>query len=398
MPGIDMEMVVDDEPYFYTFPFVRDLTASQLEEKINDFCAAMIGVPDDPSVTTCATLLTWKTINRWNKAALAQLQTRPPSLARSNLPRLPPPSQCMAGGSILYHRIPKTGSSTFTILIGHLAHANHFARVELDESYWNVHIMESIVQAHMNSDVEGAGTHWAPPRNEGDISAHLKFILQFGGPTFIDAHHPFINLEANALSYVSIVRDPIKRVISDFKYFLMREGGTLIPLVGATASEASSYVWVEEFNRLFINSEIRNIDDCVADVACLQKFVRPACREQTRFLCGNSPGCKVPFGTKRDSQRQVQLAMRNVETAFCAVFPLERFEDSLPLLQHRLPHIFRHAPHLKVPKLRATATKAKPSPKTLQTLQAICEQEGDGVLYRMISKKFEGELRALQEQ
>ena len=182
--------------------------------------------------------------------------------------------------TLFFLHTPKTAGSTLEAVIGHQYGYRGIRRVDFRRYNDSCRDLRNLpVEEKMQTRV---------------VLGHFLFSENLHG----DYPRPY--------TYISVLRDPVERVISNYYYIRKRPNSRFHETV---ASGATS---LEEFVRS--GAEPYNFN------------------AQTRFLAGageNVPSSEVTAAT-------LELAKENVEKHFTAIAITERFDESLMLLRHKL--------------------------------------------------------------
>lgn len=194
---------------------------------------------------------------------------------------------------LVFNRVPKCGSITFTRLFYELGGRNNF---------------------HVASPYEPGETPWLTDQQQKNTIAAIKAQVM---PSVYIRHQYFIDFkqfDEKSPLYMNVIRDPISR-FSSFYHFIRfgnKEGdGADVPMDD--------------------QKKFRLLEDCIREN--VMECQRPVW-QLVPYLCGQSPFCR-----NRTSQA-VQKAKENVEQKYFAVGILEELSDFLKFLEYGLPAFF----------------------------------------------------------
>ncbi|KAK5979977.1 Heparin sulfate O-sulfotransferase [Trichostrongylus colubriformis] len=232
---------------------------------------------------------------------------------------------------VLYNRVPKTGSTTFTNAVAYdLFKLNNFNVIHLNMTK-NRQIMSLTDQSEFIENI----TSWRE-RLPAFYHGHVAFIdfERFGKPNPI---------------YINIVREPLERLLSH--YYFLRFGDNY--RVGLKRSRAGN-------NETF--------DECVArggrDCDMKQMWL------QIPYFCGHHHFCTVV-----GSRLALDQAKKNLIDKYLLVGVSEQIRDFIALLERLVPRFFKgaleHFDGLSENRahLRNTKRKYPPSDQTLSIIR-----------------------------
>ncbi|CAD5229381.1 unnamed protein product [Bursaphelenchus okinawaensis] len=200
---------------------------------------------------------------------------------------------------VIYNRIPKTGSTTFTNAIGYdLCKTNHFNAIHINITK-NLNYLNVADQA---SFVKNA-TEW-------------KEKL----PAFYHGHMAFLNFNKFGYKnpiYINLLRDPLERFVS--YYYFLRYGDNF--RIGLKRSRSGNNVTFDE---------------------CIQKKGRDCDLEkmwvQIPYFCGHYSFCRKP-----GNKMALETAKYNLINYYLLVGYTDRIRDMIMLLERTVPRFFRGA-------------------------------------------------------
>lgn len=194
---------------------------------------------------------------------------------------------------LVFNRVPKCGSITFTRLFYELGGRNNFA---------------------VASPYEPGETPWLTEKQQRDT---IDAINGQEMPSVYIRHQYFIDFHSfgeKSPLYMNVIRDPISR-FSSFYHFIRfgnKEGdGADVPMDDT--------------------KKFRTLESCILEN--VMECRRPVW-QLVPYLCGQEPFCR-----NRTSEA-VQKAKQNVEQKYFAVGVLEELEDFLKFLEYGLPAFF----------------------------------------------------------
>jgi len=249
---------------------------------------------------------------------------------------------------VLYNRIPKTGSTTFTNAVAYdLASINGFNVIHVNlttkgSSNRNRYVMSMLDQSSLAGNI----TTWTE-KHPAFYHGHLAFVdfTRFGHPNPI---------------YINIIREPLERFIS--YYYFLQYGDDY--RVGLKRSRAGK-------NETFDGCFRRRGRDCDLKQMWLQ----------IPYFCGTASFCTEPGNAEA-----LEQAKWNMRHHYLIVGTTERMESMIRVLERLLPTFFNGAwEHFKSlndkrAHLRHTLIKLPPS---AEVIEAIKEDK----IYRM-EKEF----------
>jgi len=228
---------------------------------------------------------------------------------------------------IIFHHVPKAAGSTFSASLYCHYKPNEVFRVSAKTKFERLSMLESLPQS---------------------CKVKLKLLL---------SHMPFgaHRVVGDDWHYYSIVRDPVKRVVSLYRYILAEPSHYLYDV----CSQAGS---IDEFINLPAAKEMRN--------------------EMTRYFL---------YPEQMDEDETVQdchlaLAIENIEKHFPSVGLLERYDESMVLFSL----VFKHSPLYY---LRLNKTSGTPRPLSDLDKKALAEANSvDVKLYKYLRERFERQI------
>lgn len=236
-----------------------------------------------------------------------------------------------ANSIVIYNRIPKTGSTTFT---------NAIAYDLYKENGFNV----IHVNMTKNRQVMSLPDQYAFTNNITTWTERL--------PAFYHGHVAYVDFSrfgvANPI-YINIIREPLERLLSH--YYFLRYGDNF--RVGLKRSRAGN-------NETFDECYTRGGKDC--DMK--QMWI------QIPYFCGHFHFC-----TEVGSAEALRMAKQNVMEKYLLVGTTDRMRDMIALLEVTVPHFFRgalkHFDNLDENRahLRYTKKKIPPSDQTLSMIR-----------------------------
>nr|XP_032829074.1 heparan sulfate 2-O-sulfotransferase 1-like [Petromyzon marinus]XP_032829075.1 heparan sulfate 2-O-sulfotransferase 1-like [Petromyzon marinus] len=250
---------------------------------------------------------------------------------------------------IVYNRVPKTGSTSFTNVAYDLCGRNSFHVLHINTTR-NSPIMSLHDQAKFVSNV----TTWKEMK-PGFYHGHLSFIdfTKFG-----------VNRKP---IYINVVRDPIERLIS--YYYFLRFGDDYRP--GLRRRKQGDKKTFDECVR-------EGGSDCSAEKLWLQ----------IPFFCGHSSECWNP-----GNRWALEQAKTNLLSEYLLVGVTEELEDFIMLLEAALPRFFKGATsHYRSGKrshLRRTVEKKPPSRESIQRLQQSRAWQMEKEFYEFVLEQFQ---------
>ncbi|KJH42886.1 heparan sulfate 2-O-sulfotransferase [Dictyocaulus viviparus] len=251
---------------------------------------------------------------------------------------------------ILYNRIPKTGSTTFTNAVAYdLYKVNSFNVVHINMTK-NRQVMSLKDQREFVNNI----TNWSVRK-----------------PAFYHGHVAFIDFQRFGLQnpiYINIVREPLERLLSH--YYFLRFGDNF--RVGLKRSRAGN-------NETFDECMIRGGRDCDMRQMWLQ----------IPYFCGQHYFCTVV-----GSRDALDHAKRNLINKYLIVGISEQIRDFIALLECLIPHFFngalKHFDSLSESRahLRNTKRKFPPSNHTLSLIRKSEAYQLEKEFYEFAKEEF----------
>lgn len=204
----------------------------------------------------------------------------------------------------------------------------------------------------------------------------IERLLEGNLPTFVYSHLPFVdfnNRTGKKVVYVSIVRDPIERLVS--LYYYKRYGDSTEPRY-----------FLEKMNRLNLSRDtfeecVKRNGDCI-NSNLMQKTISHFC------------GVDSERNVATDNVMCLSEAKRNLRTKYLVVGVMEDYLGFVKVLERLLPDMFRGAEtfynefitktYFKVMK---TKNKTGPSEKIVRELRKRMAKEYE--FYDHVKKEFE---------
>jgi len=258
-------------------------------------------------------------------------------------------------GILVYNRVPKCGSSTIVQIMKTLGKNKKFA-VKSSRNY-REHFLSDSKQREL-----------------------LSFLKKEKKPFFYDRHFYFFNMTSlgEKVNLINMVRNPMERIVSNF-YFVRN------PSRWRGRETAPKQSW---FTKSF--------SDCVKnnDTECLVAKGERSQEFQMRYFCE----CERPGMTEREMMLE---AMETLEKEYSVVGVMERFNDSLLVMEKYLPGWFSGSLSA-LSRVSPSLTNRNPhptfshlSPKTQETL--ISRLGYDIEFYHFVIQRLEAQLRKINE-
>jgi hypothetical protein len=234
---------------------------------------------------------------------------------------------------IIYNRVPKCGSTTMSAALRRTSKANEYAYIWILNYQFTV--TQNIVKAFVHN-----------------MTSHRRFVLI--NHHFLFNFNQYIN---KTLLYINIIREPVSWFISSYNYYHYQSPGY-------------KNKW---WNRAPMLT-------CINDSKCFNYIIQNF--GAVRFLCGVQPICN-----QSQSGGALQLAKRNVDSAYLLVGVTEELETFTILLEHFLPHMFKNMSQMQLSKKRnVTKQKENVTTTTISTLANLLPYELD--LYQFVKQRF----------
>lgn len=252
---------------------------------------------------------------------------------------------------VLYNRVPKTGSTTFTNFVYDLSKRNNIYVVHINTTK-NSHIMSLQDQYRLVQNI----TDWKEFRPV-IFHGHMAY-LDFG--RFRSPVAPM---------YINIVRDPLDRLVS-YYYFLRYGDNYRKGLKRARQGDVTTFDECVQIGR--------RTSDCAPEKLWLQ----------IPFFCGQTAEC-----WNVGSEWALQEAKHNLASNYLLVGLTEQMEDFVVVLEAVLPRMFRGmVDNIRTgtkSHIRKTLNKQPPSEETIAKFQKskIWQMEMD--FYNFAKEQFE---------
>lgn len=286
------------------------------------------------------------------------------------------PLQNSPKGVIIYNRIPKTGSTTFANICNKLSVKNHF---------WTVNLNASLPSG------ETSNVYVWPPGEQREFLYNITSWTK-KQPALYHGHFSFIQPDkfliqnANLISYINIIRNPLDRLVS--YYYFLRYGDDFRP------------------NKTRKNhNDHRSIDECVVDtyqnfdpdtnqqiIADHQDCGPEKIWMQVPFFCGQYSRC----WDKNSRKWAYEMAVNNFYKYYSLVGYTDAYEKFFEMLDDIFPEFFGKTMSyindwggLDTLSLRHTKWKQQPSEETVKILQATEEFHYESQFYELIKKEFD---------
>ena len=248
--------------------------------------------------------------------------------------------------TVIYYMVPKCGSRTFFYLMGELKKTNP-------------NLQDVVALTSAETEVRNERTKDVP-----------KFVAEAKKPAFLYVDTHFVNMKnTRNVMYISIVRDPLERYLSQFSFHIAGDNMT-----------------APQTDREWVKTKQSALDQCVEQERqiCSGRWLGRAMH--SRF-CGTGIVC---YQTCRKNFLQ---GKRNMLQKYNVVGMLEKFEDFLLVLERLVPSIFEGILDLyRLPATKEfmakvkTAEKVKPSEETLQKLKGFLQRDFE--FYQAVKTKF----------
>lgn len=250
---------------------------------------------------------------------------------------------------IIYNRVPKTASTSFTNIAYDLCGKNHF------------HVL------HINT------TKNNPVLSLQDQVRFVRNVTSWGAmkPGFYHGHVAYLDFSKYGVPkkpmYINVVRDPIERLVS--YYYFLRFGDDYRPGL-----------------RRRKQGDKKTFDECVssggADCTPEKLWL------QIPFFCGHHSEC-----WNAGSRWALEQAKYNLINEYLLVGVTEELEDFVLILEAALPHFFKGAMELyktgKKSHLRKTTEKKPPTKETTAKLQQSNIWKMENEFYEFALEQFQ---------
>ncbi|XP_069989574.1 heparan sulfate 2-O-sulfotransferase pipe-like isoform X2 [Penaeus vannamei] len=215
--------------------------------------------------------------------------------------------------TLVYNRVPKTGSQSLMLLLRDLAARNNFS-LHRDRARRVEHIT----------------------LGENELENELQLIDSFQPPAVYVRHVSYMNFTTFNKTqplYINMVRDPVERVIS-WHYYVRASWYIVHRLRTFPEMSPPPVPWL-----------IKDFETCVLnrDVECryIEGASVPGFAQLTHFFCGQQKECR-----KFNTEAALQMAKENVERYYSVVGVVEDLNVTLAVLEHYVPRFFRGATDL----------------------------------------------------
>ncbi|KAK3560814.1 hypothetical protein QTP86_019494 [Hemibagrus guttatus] len=250
---------------------------------------------------------------------------------------------------VIYNRVPKTASTSFTNLAYDLCSRNHYHVLHINTSKNNP-VMSLQDQVRFVKNV----TMWK----------EMKPALYHGHVSFLDFSKFGVMKKP---IYINIVRDPIERLVS--YYYFLRFGDDYRPGLKRRKQ-----------------GDKKTFDECVAaggsDCAPEKLWL------QIPFFCGHYSEC-----WNIGSRWALEQAKYNLINEYLLVGVTEELEDFVMMLEAALPRFFRGATDLyrtgKKSHLRKTSEKKPPTKESIARLQQSAIWKLENEFYEFALEQFQ---------
>uniref|UniRef100_A0A1A8RIK4 Heparan sulfate 2-O-sulfotransferase 1 n=1 Tax=Nothobranchius rachovii TaxID=451742 RepID=A0A1A8RIK4_9TELE len=250
---------------------------------------------------------------------------------------------------IIYNRVPKTASTSFTNIAYDLCSKNHYHVLHINTTKNNP-VMSLQDQVRFVQNV----STWREMK-----------------PGFYHGHVAYLDFSKYGVKgkpmYINVVRDPIERLVS--YYYFLRFGDDYRPGL-----------------RRRKQGDKKTFDECVSsggsDCAPEKLWL------QIPFFCGHHSEC-----WNAGSRWALEQAKYNLVNEFLLVGVTEELEDFIMILEAALPRFFRGATELyrtgKRSHLRKTTEKKPPTKETIAKLQQSDIWKMENEFYEFALEQFQ---------
>ncbi|CAF0906503.1 unnamed protein product [Didymodactylos carnosus] len=250
---------------------------------------------------------------------------------------------------IIYTRVPKCGSTTLL-------------RLFQDQSQI------------MNFNVAVRGPAWTYQLNTEERKRYIMEINNLQPFTIFIRHIYFVNFgfqqsSSSSLGHISLIRDPIKRIISQY-YFVRHRC-------------LHDKICPGKFNKAYIN---QTLDECLEHSTYKCISMVNGVSNMIGFFCGQSLFCN-----DLNSVKPLKKAKLNIIQYYTMVGMLEQLDQFLYVLNHQMPRYFDNIHHLykarKSPRKNKSAKPPHlPNNHTIKKLKILLKNEYE--LYEFVYKRF----------
>ncbi|KAJ8011381.1 hypothetical protein DPEC_G00057570 [Dallia pectoralis] len=250
---------------------------------------------------------------------------------------------------IIYNRVPKTASTSFTNIAYDLCGKNHY------------HVL------HINT------TKNNPVMSMQDQVRFVKNVTEWRAmkPAFYHGHVSFLDFTKFGVKkkpiYINVIRDPIERLVS--YYYFLRFGDDYRP--GLRRRKQGD-------KKTFDECVMAGGSDCAPEKLWLQ----------IPFFCGQYSEC-----WNVGSHWALEQAKFNLVNEYLLVGVTEELEDFVMMLEAALPRFFRGAAELyktgKKSHLRKTSEKKPPTKESIAKLQQSAIWKMENEFYEFALEQFQ---------
>lgn len=306
---------------------------------------------------------------------------------------------------VVYNRVSKAASTSMLEVIQRLSHGSS----ALGGAVFSVHRGSNSEWVSDDGGAEQMRQRLTGYIRAGRLGARRILFAQHMPTVAPYPHHPPSLSAATRLTYINIVREPLARAVSFFHY-------TLFSADRPAGKRAQALAAVGFGPNVTLADCLGPTARVGAPVACAGALARP----QLEYFCAPAPGKRPQGGAVVEALRQrrssergdasggprahgqvsaiagfaqctVDAGMANVEHYFAVVGLVERYNETLMVLEHELPHFFRGAAAVgrAIAPRRVTRTVAEyawPAPATLAVLARAYEP--DVAFYEKVKARF----------
>ena len=159
------------------------------------------------------------------------------------------------------------------------------------------------------------------------------FLIQYHAPFMHVDLSKQLQLQSSEIMYISMIRNPINRIVSSF-YYLRGESG------GWRSMNDSHY------NRFYVPKILQlqrnfDIDECIRDYDVGENICEFSTNYYVKWFCGAKSHLCDPLHI---NEKSYELAIQNIDKYFAWIGVLEYYRNSVYALYDRFPLFFKQFP------------------------------------------------------
>ena len=244
---------------------------------------------------------------------------------------------------LVWPRIPKTGGTNLLNALRLLIPNERLLITNAASAYWEDPDTHSFVpRERYNSDRLNDSDlaefyeavireEWTQRNQWHHIVAAPLLVLQYHAPFRAVDLGDSLQLTPSEWKYVSMIRDPVDRIVSSFYYVRGQSGGW-------RAHNRSAY------HRLYVPRILQlqrhfGVDECVADYAAGRNVCEFSTNYYVKWFCGADDACDPRMDV---GERAYERAIENIDRYFAWIGVLEHYDESVFAFHRRFPAWFAH--------------------------------------------------------